>query len=113
MCCPSPVLTPNWKVTGRLVVGNALSGGLTITDGGSVANDDARIGNFNSGTVTVSGLSGSGASSSWISRGWAVIGTEAGSAGTVMILNGGVGHGDSATIGLNSGRVTVFGAGSA
>lgn len=112
---PSPVQTPYWDTGSDLVVGDGAFGALTITDGGSVVNNDAYIGSFNSGTVTVSGRDGAGSPSSWTSRGWAMIGNAAGSVGTVEILNGGVAQADIGSIGLNAGSrgtVTVSGRGS-
>ncbi|MFU1928473.1 autotransporter outer membrane beta-barrel domain-containing protein [Bordetella hinzii] len=112
---PSPVQTPHWDTGGDLTVGDAASGTLTITDGGSVVNNDAYIGNLGSGTLTVSGSDGAGSASSWTSRGWAMIGNQAGSVGTVTILNGGVAQADIGSIGLDAGSlgtVTVSGRGS-
>jgi outer membrane autotransporter protein len=114
---PGPVQTPNWAVGGDLIVGDSLTGTLTISDGGSVQNDWALIGNRNGGvgTLTVSGRDGSGTASTWNSLGPVYIGGETGSNGTLRILNGGMAQSELAVIGGDNGsvgEVHVSGAGS-
>lgn len=104
---PGPAQTPNWTVIGDLIVGDALNGSLTITNGGSVSNDGALIGNLNGavGALTVSGRDAGGTASTWISLSSVVIGVEDGSNGTLTILNAGMAQSDSGTIGSNTGSV--------
>ncbi|CAB3699486.1 autotransporter family protein [Achromobacter aegrifaciens] len=114
---PGPVQTPHWNVGGDLTVGDTLAGELVIDAGGSVENDWANVGIFNGapGAVTVKGRDGNGTASSWTSASPVLIGGEAGSIGTLSILDGGVAHSDSARIGVDNGsvgNVLVSGAGS-
>ncbi len=114
---PGAVLSPHWPVGGDLIVGDTLTGTLTIDAGGTVENIDAYVGNQNGGigTVTVSGTDNSGQASTWTSSGQISIGAEAGSNGTLNILGGGVASGNAAVIGRDSssvGAVTVSGPGS-
>lgn len=114
---PGPVVSPDWTVGGDLTVGDSAAGTLTISDGGSVRNDWAFIGNLNggAGTLTVTGRDGSGTASNWTSLGPVYIGVDAGSTGTLRLLNGGVAQSASAAIGSNAGSVglvTVSGPGS-
>ena len=104
---PGPAQTPNWTVIGDLIVGDALNGSLTITNGGSVSNDGALIGNLNGavGALTVSGRDAGGTASTWTSLSSVVIGVEDGSNGTLTILNAGMAQSDSGTIGSNTGSV--------
>lgn len=104
---PGTVQTPNWVVGGDLFVGDALAGTLAISDGGSVLNDWAFIGNVNGGvgTLTVTGRDGSGAASTWTSLGDVYIGSDSGSNGTLNILNGGTAQSLSGTIGGQNGSV--------
>lgn len=104
---PGPVQTPDWAVGGDLTVGDSLTGTLTITDGGSVTNDGAYIGNLNGavGALTVSGRNAGGPASTWTSLGSVLIGVEAGSSGTLTILDAGMAQSDSGTIGSNNGSV--------
>ncbi|WP_066411678.1 autotransporter family protein [Bordetella ansorpii] len=104
---PGPVQTPAWTVGGDLVVGDTLTGTLSILDGGSVLNDWAYIGNLGGGvgTLTVSGRDGSGAKSTWTSLSSVYVGTDAGSNGTLRILDGGLAQSASATIGGYDGSV--------
>lgn len=104
---PGPVQTPDWAVGGDLTVGDSLTGTLTITDGGSVTNDGAYIGNLNGavGALTVSGRNAGGTASTWTSLGSVLIGVEAGSSGTLTILDAGMAQSDSGTIGSNNGSV--------
>jgi outer membrane autotransporter protein len=80
---------------------------LTITNGGSVSNDGALIGNLNGavGALTVSGRDAGGTASTWTSLSSVVIGVEDGSNGTLTILNAGMAQSDSGTIGSNTGSV--------
>ncbi|CAB3734974.1 hypothetical protein LMG26690_05158 [Achromobacter animicus] len=114
---PGAVQTPHWALGGDLIVGDSLTGTLTISGGGSVQNDWALIGNRNGGvgTLTVSGRDGSGTASTWNSLGPVYIGGETGSDGTLRILNGGMAQSESAVIGGDNGsvgEVHVSGAGS-
>jgi len=104
---PGPVQTPHWNVGGDLTVGDTLAGELVIDAGGSVENDWAYVGIFNGapGAVTVKGRDGTGTASTWTSAGPVLIGGEAGSSGTLSILDGGVAHSDSARIGVDNGSV--------
>ncbi|MGE8680930.1 MAG: autotransporter outer membrane beta-barrel domain-containing protein [Achromobacter marplatensis] len=104
---PGPVQTPDWAVGGDLTVGDSLTGTLTITDGGSVTNDGAYIGNLNGavGALTVSGRNAGGTASTWTSLGSVLVGVEAGSSGTLTILDAGMAQSDSGTIGSNNGSV--------
>lgn len=104
---PGAVQSPTWTVVGDLIVGDALNGSLTITNGGSVSNDGALIGNLNGavGALTVSGRDAGGTASTWTSLSSVVIGVEVGSNGTLTILNAGMAQSDSGTIGSNSGSV--------
>lgn len=104
---PGAVQSPNWTVVGDLIVGDALNGSLTITNGGSVSNDGALIGNLNGavGALTVSGRDAGGTASTWTSLSSVVIGVEDGSNGTLTILNAGMAQSDSGTIGSNTGSV--------
>ena len=49
---PGPVVSPDWDVGGDLIVGDSATGTLTISNGGSVRNDWAFIGNLNGGVGT-------------------------------------------------------------
>ncbi|CAB3722582.1 autotransporter outer membrane beta-barrel domain-containing protein [Achromobacter piechaudii] len=104
---PGPVVTPDWVVGGDLIVGDTLTGTLSITGGGSVQNDWAFIGNLNGGvgSLTVSGRDGSGTASTWTSLGSVLVGADSGSSGTLAILSGGVAQSDSAAIGMGNGSV--------
>ncbi|MCP1403013.1 autotransporter outer membrane beta-barrel domain-containing protein [Achromobacter insolitus] len=104
---PGSVQTPNWTVGSDLIVGDDLAGTLTISDGGSVLNDWAFIGNFNGGvgSLTVSGRDGVGAPSTWTSLGPVYIGAESGSNGEVRILAGGWADSALASIGVNNGSI--------
>ncbi|MFF7399147.1 autotransporter outer membrane beta-barrel domain-containing protein [Achromobacter sp. NPDC008082] len=104
---PGAVQSPSWTVIGDLIVGDALNGSLTITNGGSVSNDGALIGNLNGavGALTVSGRDAGGTASTWTSLSSVVIGVEDGSNGTLTILNAGMAQSDSGTIGSNTGSV--------
>lgn len=109
---PGTVQTPDWSVGADLIVGNSLTGTLTISDGGTVRNDWAFIGNLNGGvgTLTVSGPS------TWTSLGPVYVGNDPGSNGTLRILNGGVAQSASGSIGSadgSIGSVVVSGPGSA
>lgn len=55
-----PIGTPDWLVSGDLVIGVSASGSLTIADGGTVENDSGYLGGGGGGdgTVTVSGQRG-------------------------------------------------------
>nr|WP_325048271.1 autotransporter outer membrane beta-barrel domain-containing protein [Achromobacter spanius] len=115
---PSPAQSPNWLVGGDLVVGDAAAGSLSIDDGGQVSNDWAYIGNGPGavGTLTVSGKDGAGNASTWTSTGQASIGVQSGSTGIMQILNGGAAASEWAVIGSEAGSlgtVTVSDAGSA
>ncbi|HEY9317005.1 MAG TPA: autotransporter outer membrane beta-barrel domain-containing protein [Achromobacter sp.] len=104
---PGPVQTPVWDVGGALFVGDSLPGTLTISDGGSVLNDWAAIGDLNGGRgfVTVSGRDGSGTASTWTSLGAVYVGTQPGSNGTLHILDGGMAQSESGAIGFANGSV--------
>ncbi|MFY0478536.1 autotransporter family protein [Achromobacter marplatensis] len=104
---PGPVQTPVWDVGGPLFVGDSLPGTLTISDGGSVLNDWAAIGDLNGGRgfVTVSGRDGSGTASTWTSLGAVYVGTQPGSNGTLHILDGGMAQSESGAIGFANGSV--------
>ncbi|WP_063582647.1 autotransporter outer membrane beta-barrel domain-containing protein [Achromobacter ruhlandii] len=104
---PGPVASPDWVVGGDLIVGDAAAGTLTISNGGSVRNDWAFIGNLNGGvgTLTVTGVDGSGNASRWTSLGPVYIGTYPGSEGTLRILDGGVAQSESGTLGESAGSV--------
>lgn len=104
---PGPVLSPNWSVGGDLTVGDVVDGTLTLDAGGSVDNSAASIGNSpgSTGTLTVSGRSGSGTPSTWISTGPVVIGVQSGSTGRLRLLGGGFAQSDSASIGEDSGSI--------
>jgi len=104
---PGPVQTPDWAVGGDLTVGDSLTGTLTITNGGSVTNDGAYIGNLNGavGALTVSGRDAGGTASTWTSLGSVLVGVDAGSSGTLTILDAGMAQSDSGTIGSNNGSV--------
>ncbi len=104
---PGPVQTPDWAVGGDLIVGDSLTGTLTITDGGSVQNDEAFIGNLNGGvgSLTVSGRDGSGTASTWTSNSSVYVGAESGSSGTLEILAGGMAQSESGSIGVDNGSV--------
>lgn len=104
---PGPVASPDWVVGGDLIVGDAAAGALTISNGGSVRNDWAFIGNLNGGvgTLTVTGIDGSGNASRWTSLGPVYIGADPGSDGTLRILNGGVAQSESGTLGASAGSV--------
>lgn len=114
---PGAVQSPDWDVGGDLIVGDTLPGTVTIQAGGSVSNAWAYIGNGNGGvgTLTVTGRDGSDVASTWTSLGGVYIGGQAGSSGTLRILDGGLAHGESAVIGTDAGSVgdvLVSGAGS-
>jgi len=104
---PGPVQTPVWDVGGALFVGDSLPGTLTISDGGSVLNDWAAIGDLSGGRgfVTVSGRDGSGTASTWTSLGAVYIGNHPGSDGTLHILDGGMAQSDSGNIGFANGSI--------
>lgn len=114
---PGPVLSPNWSVGGDLTVGDVVDGTLTLDAGGAVDNSAASIGNSpgSTGTLTVSGRSGSGTPSTWISAGPVIIGVQSGSTGRLRLLGGGFAQSDSASIGEDNGsngNVLVSGLGS-
>lgn len=114
---PGPVLSPNWSVGGDLTVGDVVDGTLTLDAGGAVDNSAASIGNGpgSTGTLTVSGRSGSGTPSTWISAGPVIIGVQSGSTGRLRLLGGGFAQSDSASIGEDNGsngNVLVSGLGS-
>lgn len=104
---PGAVQSPNWNIGGDLIVGDSLSGTLTISDGGSVLNDWAFIGNLNGGvgSLTVSGRDGLGTPSTWTSLAPVYIGNESGSNGELRILDGGLARGTSGSIGGQNGSV--------
>ena len=124
---PGSVQSPNWTVGGDLTVGDTGIGQLDITAGGTVTNDFGYIGGSvgSSGTVTVSGVDGSGNASIWTNNGHLYVGYDG--AGTLNILAGGqvsntdgsISGGGNALISgqgsswQNSGRLTVglYGAG--
>lgn len=114
---PSPVQSPIWLVGGDMVVGDSSVGVLNIDNGGRVVNDWAYIGNASggSGTISVAGKDGAGNASTWITAGGTNIGTELGSTGIMTVVNGGVASGDWAVIGSDAGSlgsVTVSDVGS-
>lgn len=114
---PGAIQSPHWDVGGDLIVGDTLPGTLTINAGGSVSNTEAYIGNSDGGTgiLTVTGRDGSGVASIWTSVGPVYIGGQAGSSGTLRILDGGVAHSELAVISSDPGsvgEVLVSGAGS-
>ncbi|WP_199086455.1 autotransporter outer membrane beta-barrel domain-containing protein, partial [Bosea sp. ASV33] len=86
---PGPAQTPNWAVGGDLLVGDTGIGQLNITAGGTVTNDLGTIGNnvAGNGTVTVSGIDGSGNASTWTNNGDLVVGQSG--TGLLTILDGG------------------------
>ncbi|WP_377847649.1 autotransporter outer membrane beta-barrel domain-containing protein [Bosea sp. UC22_33] len=86
---PGPAQSPNWTVGGDLSVGDAGTGQLDITTGGTVTNDLGTIGNAaaGNGTVTVSGIDGSGNASTWTNNGDLVVGQSG--TGSLTILDGG------------------------
>ena len=86
---PSPSQSPNWTVGSDLRVGDTGTGQLDITAGGTVTNDSGTIGNdvAGNGTVTVSGVDGSGNASTWTNAGDLVIGQSG--TGSLTILGGG------------------------
>ncbi|CAB3860385.1 autotransporter family protein [Achromobacter denitrificans] len=104
---PGPVVSPDWAVGVDLIVGNSATGTLTISNGGSVQNDWAFIGNLSGGdgTLTVTGVDGSGKASSWTSLNPVYIGTDSGSTGTLRILDGGVAQSESGILGGSAGSV--------
>lgn len=108
----------NWTVGGDLVVGDTATGTLLIDAGGTVNNDWAYVGATATGvgTITVQGKDGSGNASTWTSSGQLYIGADAGSNGTLNILNGGVVKTDASVIIANdngsTGTATVSGVGS-
>lgn len=118
---PGPTQSPNWTVGGDLMVGNTGIGQLDILAGGTVTSDSGFIGYDvgSQGTVTVSGVDGSGNASTWTNHGDLYVGYFG--TGTLNILAGGlvsnaagrIGNGSSALIsGLgsswqNSDRLTV------
>lgn len=104
----------SWINSGLLLVGRLGAGSLNITDGGTVSNTDAILGEFltispSSITVTVSGPG-----SNWINLGSLVVGQTTNA--TLMISAGGSASSAAATIGdhftANDSAVTVTGAGS-
>ncbi len=110
---PGPAQTPNWAVGSDLRIGDTGSGQLDITAGGTVTNDFGTIGYGvgSNGTVTVSGVDGSGNRSTWTNSGDLVIGQ--GGTGSLMITGGGVVNSQSGYIGADptaGGTVTVSGA---
>ncbi|WP_454696342.1 autotransporter family protein [Achromobacter aegrifaciens] len=115
---PGPVQSPNWSLVGSdLTVGESLVGALTITGGGSVINESAFIGYFvgGSGTLTVSGDDGAGTASTWTSRDLVSVGTENGSIGKLVVEDGGVAQGVSASLGRDfgsTGEAVISGPGS-
>jgi outer membrane autotransporter protein len=124
---PGPAQSPNWAVGGDLLVGDTGIGQLDIMAGGTVTNDHGTIGYDvgSQGTVTVSGVDGSGNASTWTNNGDLHVGYFG--TGTLNILAGGrasnvggniTGGGNALISGLgsswqNSGRLTIglFGAG--
>ncbi|MBB1594342.1 autotransporter outer membrane beta-barrel domain-containing protein [Achromobacter sp. UMC46] len=104
---PGAVQSPNWTVGGDLIVGDSLNGTLTISNGGSVVNDWAFIGNLTGGvgSLTVSGRDGLGTPSTWTSLAPVYIGNESGSNGELRILDGGFARGTSGSIGGQNGSV--------
>lgn len=107
---PLPVQSPSWLVGGGLTVGDSATGSLSIQNGASVENDWAYVGNATGGTGTifVLGKDGAGNASTWTTSGQASFGTQAGSIGTMLILNGGVASADSAVIGLDAGSSGII-----
>ena len=101
------LVSPDWTVGGDLTVGESAAGTLTISNGGSVRNDWAFIGYVNGGdgTLTVTGVDGSGKASSWTSLSPVYIGADPGSTGTLRILGGGVAQSYSGTLGSSAGSV--------
>ncbi|WP_158667631.1 autotransporter outer membrane beta-barrel domain-containing protein [Bradyrhizobium guangdongense] len=101
----------SWTDAGNLYVGQAGSGTLMVSNGGTVSNGvDGYIGASSgaTGTVTVTGTG-----SSWTHAGAVAVG-ESGT-GTLMVANGGAVSNASAVIGTNAGAtgtVTVTGTGS-
>lgn len=82
----STIQTPNWVVGADLLVGNIATGALNIQNGGTVTNNTGFIG-FNAlGTVTVSGVDGSGNASTWTNNGDLVVGQDGN--GTLNISGG-------------------------
>lgn len=104
---PGAVQTPHWTVGGDLIVGDSLNGTLTISDGGSVLNDWAFIGNLTGGvgSLTVSGRDSLGTPSTWTSLAPVYIGNESGSNGELRILDGGLAQSTSGSIGGQNGSV--------
>lgn len=86
---PGAILSPNWVIGGDLTVGDNGIGELTITAGGTVTNATGIIGDgvAGNGTVTVSGVDGSGNASTWTNTGDLFIAYDG--AGTLNILAGG------------------------
>ena len=108
----------HWTVGGDLAVGDTATGTLLIDAGGTVNNDWAYVGATATGvgTVTVQGKDGSGNASTWTNAGQFYVGVDAGSNGTLNILNGGVVTNGMGVLIANdngsTGTVTVSGAGS-
>ncbi|MGO4407700.1 autotransporter outer membrane beta-barrel domain-containing protein [Bosea sp. RAF48] len=86
---PGPAQSPNWSVGSDLLVGDTGIGQLNITAGGTVTNDLGTIGNdvAGNGTVTVSGIDGSGNASTWTNTSDLVVGQSG--TGSLTILDGG------------------------
>lgn len=101
----------SWTDAGNLFVGQAGTGTLMVSNGGTVSNGvDGYIGANSgaTGTVTVTGTG-----SSWTHAGTVAVG-ESGT-GTLTVANGGMVSNASAVIGTNAGAtgtVTVIGTGS-
>ncbi|MGO4740986.1 autotransporter outer membrane beta-barrel domain-containing protein [Bosea sp. 2KB_26] len=109
---PGPAQSPNWTVGGDLRVGETGIGQLDITAGGTVVNDLGTIGYDvgSQGTVSVSGIDGSGNASTWTNTSDLVIGQSG--TGSLTILNGGRVNNQSGYIAGDSGSqgtVTVSG----
>ncbi|MFC7287549.1 autotransporter outer membrane beta-barrel domain-containing protein [Herminiimonas glaciei] len=98
--------TTHWNVGDDLVVGDSTTGTLLIDAGATVNNRDSYIGNqgLAQGTVTVQGKDGAGSASTLTATGALYIGVEAGSIGTLRILDGGtVSNTNWAILGRDSG----------
>lgn len=108
-------MPPDGVVAGDLLVGEAGTGSLSISGGGSVSNENAILGRDpgSDGTATVSGADAGGTPSRWDSSGYLEIGAEG--TGTLTIEHGGVvtsAEGYIAGIVNSVGTVTVTGDGS-
>ncbi|MGN6097530.1 MAG: autotransporter family protein [Bosea sp. (in: a-proteobacteria)] len=109
---PNPSQSPNWNVGGDIRIGDTGIGQLDISAGGSVTNEFGTIGYDvgSDGTVTVSGVDGSGNASTWTNTNDLVIGQSG--TGSLTILGGGKVSSQTGTIAgdLGSqGTVTVSG----